>query len=371
MVQGTAHRRLPGLLCRLALALTLPPADAVIFYSTADLDYNTTTPLIHSGATEWDLQGIWGNFLGTPIAPQYFLTARHVGGGIGDSFVVNGALYLTTAFFDNAGSDLRIWQVDHPFPSFASLYTGLSESGQPLLVFGRGTQRGEPVSVPGPSGSEIKGWRWGLADGRKRWGENQVDRIVDGDALVAREAAPSFGVGELLRVYFDSASGPNEAHLSGGDSGGGVFIQEGLSWKLAGINYAVDGSYSLTGDDAGFSAAVFDESGLFVGEAGDWVQRAPGPTPLPGAFYATRVSTHASWIYQVTSGNFPPAPRLFAATDPNGPYVEEQPRLLDVAGQTIALGLNGTTRFYRLSGPAAFTIQSITSAGNTLILKYQ
>lgn len=77
------------------------PARAVLFYSTADPNYNTTAPAGALSDSGWDLQGLWGIFLGTPVAPRYFLTARHIGGTVGDPFLFQGASYVTTAFFDD------------------------------------------------------------------------------------------------------------------------------------------------------------------------------------------------------------------------------------------------------------------------------
>src|SRR5437867_4375374 len=65
-----------------ALLLATIPVHAVIFYADGDPAYNTTAPggsLTNSG---WQFEGIWGGFLGTPIAPKYFITARHVGGSV-------------------------------------------------------------------------------------------------------------------------------------------------------------------------------------------------------------------------------------------------------------------------------------------------
>jgi hypothetical protein len=268
------------------LLLAGPPAHSVLFYSTADPSFNTTAP---SGAltdSGWQFEGTWGAFLGTPIAPSYFITAGHVGGSIGQSFFYGGTPYLTTAFFDDPASDLRIWQVDTPFPSYAPLYSGTEdEVGKGLVVFGRGTQRGSDVLVSGGIGGDLKGWTWGSSDAVQRWGENSVSSIVDGGP----------GLGSLLRVSFDAGAGANEAHLSGGDSGGGVFIQEAGTWKLAGINYAVDGPYRRNLIDPAFNAALFDEGGLFKGGILIPDQLAD----VPGGFYATSISDRNDWIQAV------------------------------------------------------------------------
>jgi hypothetical protein len=221
-------------------------AHAIIFLSTNDTNYNTTTPTGSLTNSGWQYQGTWGNFLGTPIASNHFITAKHVGGSVGDIFTLNGFPYHTTASFADPNSDLRIWQVAETFPAFAPLSSATNEVGKHLVVFGRGTQRGSEVIVSG----ESKGWKWGPGDGVKRWGENDVTAIDD--------EGP--GLGDLLAATFDRGAGTNEAQLSNGDSGGGVFIQNGSEWKLAGINYSVTEPFVSTNgvDDSGFNAALLD-----------------------------------------------------------------------------------------------------------------
>src|SRR5438128_1202823 len=131
----------------LAFLLSIDSARAIIFYSTGDTSYNTTAPsgaLTNSG---WQYEGIWGGFLGTPIAPRYFITAEHVGGSVGQTFVFRGIAYPTTAVYDDPDSDLRIWRVCGTFPDYAQIYTSTNEVGQSCIVIGRGTQRAAPVTT--------------------------------------------------------------------------------------------------------------------------------------------------------------------------------------------------------------------------------
>jgi hypothetical protein len=261
--------------------------DAVIFESTADTNYNTTAPsgaLTNSG---WQYQGSWGTYLGTPIAPQFFIVANHVGGTTNDVFLFNGLPYHPVAAFKTFDSDLTIWQVRETFPFYAPLYTSSDETNKHLVVFGRGTQRGAPVVVDG----QTNGWFWGAPDGVQRWGENDIASITN----------LGVGVGDMLRVVFDGTGGSNECHLSDGDSSGGVFIQEDGVWKLAGINHGVDGEFSNDVDGTAFPAALTDLRGLFQ-------QAGPGPAdwifiddaqPVPSAFYSTRISANLDWIYSV------------------------------------------------------------------------
>src|SRR5438067_1547180 len=117
-------------------------AHAVLFDSTSDPTFNTSAPTGALANSGWQYEGLWGGFLGTPIAPQFFITAEHIGGTVGDTFRFAGVDYATTSVFDDPNSDLRIWQIAGAFPTYAPLYTKTDEVGKNLVVIGRGTQRG-------------------------------------------------------------------------------------------------------------------------------------------------------------------------------------------------------------------------------------
>ena len=273
--------------CVSLVAMGTPRAGAIIFQSTGDTNYNTTAPsgaLTNSG---WQYEGSWGNYLGTPIAPQFFIAANHVGGTTNDVFLFNGLAYHPVAAFKTFDSDLTIWQVRETFPSYAPLYTSSDETNKHLVVFGRGTQRGAPVVVDGLT----NGWLWGTSDSVQRWGENDIAAITN----------LGVDVGDMLRVEFNGNGGSNECHLSDGDSSGGVFIQDNGVWKLAGVNHGVDGEFGNAVDGTVFTAALTDLRGLFQ-------QTGPGPAdwifiddsrPVPSAFYSTRISANLDWIYSV------------------------------------------------------------------------
>ncbi|MEW6158281.1 MAG: hypothetical protein AB1813_12660, partial [Verrucomicrobiota bacterium] len=244
----------PAVLCfLLGLASS---SSGLIFYSTDDPEFNTSAPEGELAGSGWDLQGNWGSVLATPIAPHYFLAARHTAGQIGDAFLFDGRAYTTIAFFDCPQADLRLWKVGGSFPRFASLYEKEDETGRRVVVFGRGTRRGPEIIVETPIGPQLKGWLWGVADHRKRWGENQVTRIVPVIETNSRS-------GDLLQCEFNANAGATEVHLSVGDSGGGLFIDDGTGWKLAGINLGVDGPYRIGINGERISAALFDEGALF------------------------------------------------------------------------------------------------------------
>ena len=270
-----------------AFLVMLAPVRAVIFYGTEDPTVNTTAPTGALAGSGWQYEGQFGSFLGTVIGSNYFITAKHIGGGIGQTFNFNGTTYTTTAVFPDPTSDLQIWQVAGTFPVHAPLFQGVagSEVNLSLVVFGRGTRRGDPLDVGGDS--HLGGWLWGNSDEVQRWGTNVVGSIY---------TDPTFG--RLVRAPFDANAGPDEAHLSSGDSGGAVFVFDinTNSWELAGINLGVDGSFSKSSAGTNpFNAAMFDTTGLFVqSDRGNW-ETAPNPS----AFYATEIAAHKGFIESV------------------------------------------------------------------------
>lgn len=284
-------RRLPifvRLILLLALLGSAPVGGrAVILYRTADPAANTTAPTGPLAGSGWQFEGLWGSFLGTPIAPHFFLSAQHIGQA-GSVFTCGGINYTLVKAIGDPNSDLDLWQVAETFPTFAPLYTKSDEIGKLTLVIGRGTQRGSDRLVNGI----LSGWNWGASDGVQRWGENLVSSIFT--------LAPD---NDFLYGTFDANGLAEEATLSSGDSGGAAFIQDGALWKLAGIHYAVDGPFYLDASgNGGFSAALFDSRGLYVSD-----EASPphyilisGAAPVPAGFYPTRISSKLGWIYSVT-----------------------------------------------------------------------
>ncbi len=300
--------RIVGLLGMLA-----SPASAVIFYATGDPAHNRQ--VAPGGSLEdsgWQYQGLFGSYLGTAISPTHFITAAHVpsspttfvskdyfNGGSDVTYTVNTTANGGVGYWNISGTDLRIYQINETFASYAPLYTGTDELGKDLVVMGRGTQRGTTVTL---SGDDI-GWRWGAADTAARWGTNQVAATV------------SSGGADYLYATFDAAVGGDEAHLSSGDSGGAVFILDGGVWKLAGINYAVDGDwdYNDVVDTNEFRAALYDARGMYVGSDADgWTLVEDEGEPVPSGFYSTRISSYVGDIAAIT-GVPEPTPLIFVA----------------------------------------------------------
>lgn len=269
------------------------PLGAVVLFDTGDTLANTSAPTGIYEDSGWAYQGRYGSFLGTMIGSQYFITAAHIGVSASPTFtsVATDVTYTIDAsanggvgFWNITGTDLRIFKINESFGSWAELYTGGAEAGADLVVFGRGGPRGAEVIA----GGDVQGWYHTASDGVVRWGANDVEDVI------------SYGGAEYLRADFDAVSGLNEATLSSGDSGGAVFILDGGVWKLAGINYGVDGPFDMNdtpGDGSEFHAALFERDGLYTGGGAVW-----NPAPAgSSSFYASRISSSAGQIQAIVA----------------------------------------------------------------------
>lgn len=254
-----------------------------------DVAVNPPTGRLTNSGVQW--LGNLGDTTGTPISPHHFLSANHIGFGSPATFVYQGVTYTTVDSFKVPGADLLVWEVSGTFPTYAPLFEtgGGVELGRHLVVYGGGTDRGADYVY-----GTFRGWKWGApGGGRKRWGENIVADLLN-----------ISGFGDQIYATFDAGAaglGPYECHLSDRDSGGPVFIREAGVWKLAAVNFSVDGYFAENptpplGSDA-FLAALVDCSGLYLDNFdGSPRQLIPGPAPVPTGFYSTRVAPYVAQI---------------------------------------------------------------------------
>jgi hypothetical protein len=277
---------------------------------------------------------------------------------VGDPFYFRGVAYTTVSTTADSVSDFRIWEVAGTFPAWAELYDGLTETGADLMVYGRGSTRGDEVRV----NSALKGWEWGAYDGRMRWGRNKVASI---------STTPNYPSTDVLVVAFNTNGSADEAHIAYGDSGGGVFIKDGTTWRLAGINFVVDGPYNTTSSGTGFNAAIFDEGGLYK-RTGTFVFTPDLPTVQPGNFYATRIKSRISWIQSVLAAPLTPSPAtLVQATSANGTFTSADNATWDSSAKTFRLPLPTGPAFFQIRGAASVTIIGSRLENGMLVLSYQ
>ena len=364
MPQRPISPRFAGLMIALLLGFSESRGLALIFNSTGDATYNTTPPTGSLTNSGWQWQGRWKGATGTPIAPHFFITAGHLGGNVGDTFLFNGVNYVTTGKNASPSSDLIVWQVGATFPSYAPLYTGSAEVGMNAVLFGRGVARGAAVNVAGLGEDALRGWQWmsTATAGTLRWGENTIE-----SAQYFAPNDPFAANGQLLVMDFDrfNGSNSNEVTLGNFDSGGGLFIRDPVDnrWKLAGVNVDAEYAYRLTAGGATFNASIFDIGGLYYDEAGDvvgpvgadpFILGANGVTDTPSHLYSARISANIPWILGIPG--FPPINTAPQISPVSNQTVDEGIPLMvtltgsdaDVPAQTLSYGL--------VSGPPGMTV---------------
>ncbi|MEZ5387476.1 MAG: trypsin-like serine protease [Prosthecobacter sp.] len=272
------------------------PCEAILFYDTGDANHNISAPTGSYENSGWQYEVQYGSFLGTIIGSQYIITAQHIGlqsstivhngifnGGSDVVYNIDASFNGGAGYWDVAGTDLRILKVQELFPYYAPIYTGVLQPGLTLVTHGMGGPRGDEVLV----GGDLQGWKHGVYDGTARWGSNTVDSLY----------ASALGI--LIKSSFSANGTTEEASLSVGDSGGGVFVNDNGIWKLAGVNYSVDGLFdtnTIVGDGSEFDAALFERDGLYQGsDAFGWSAAPPGPSSM----YASSVTSSAATIMTI------------------------------------------------------------------------
>ena len=240
--------------------------------------------------------GQWGGFLGTPIAPHYFVTANHLGNAGGGTFsFANGTATTTNYAVSLAGTmdDLAIWKITGAgaFGLYAPVFYGADEAGQSLVSIGNGTTRGGAITQNG----QLAGWQDGAGGTLRSWQANRVDSVVQAQDI----GAPGGFGGDYLAFSFHrdlDAQGnlldPDAGIFSGGDSGGPTFVLDPSdnAYKLAGINSLVD-TVNNAPNSGPFTAALFDARGFYSGP--DLITDA---SPVPLSSYATRLSSRQDFI---------------------------------------------------------------------------
>lgn len=358
--------RLQGL-C-LLLFITTFSLSAVIFVNTGDPDHNTTPPSNPAEAKAWHLQGTWKTCQGTPIAPQWFLTAKHIGGFVGNVFTFQGKSYTAVARVLDPETDLALWGVSEPFPAFAEIYQRKDEIGKRLLIFGRGEQRGEPVLL----GSEVRGWRQGQGGGFMRWGENIVDQIAGVEDTEPRK------LGELIGATFDRNGLPSEAGLASCDSGGGMFLRQGNVWKLAAVNFGAGGKFKKTEDDEAFFANMLDVGGFFLQKSEDSQQEEffeffeDQDEDIPTNIWGTRLSYRFDWIKETIEAFPNPVQTIHLETSEtiNGPFSESSDWTLIQDPLAIKVFKPTAAQFYRIKASVSLNMLTPRLITNDLLIPF-
>lgn len=293
------------LITSLALFLgTMLDSRAIVIQGATDSSYNTAEPSGPFQDSGWEYQGNWGAFLGTAVSSNYFITAKHVGGAINDSFTYQGVAYTATDYVDHPESsvDLRLWKVAGNFPSWATICAHWQHHREVAIAFGRGSIKGtavtNTVSPPYITFSEQRGWQHASGGGHKRWGQSY---IVSGGSDPEWFSVTDFWG---FHMYYENDPillNTNEFSLALGDSGGGLFVRDRFKWRLRGI--AIGNEYSefrLTESGSNFFASVTNAAGLYDHTGLLYTDEDQFPWVSKSIFADT--TKYAGWIHSIIGG---------------------------------------------------------------------
>ncbi|HAB19851.1 MAG TPA: hypothetical protein PLX89_14935 [Verrucomicrobiota bacterium] len=335
-------------------------AWGVILFGTGDPSAHTTAPEGELARSGWEFQtGPFGS--GTIVGPAEVLTAAHLGWAANLSITWGGLSFPIVAAVDRAGTDLRLLRVSGHFPSWAESYAGTNEVGATVVLYGRGGPRGGAIMAP--EGQRVQGWRWNVPDNQLRWGTNVIEMVVS-----PSEENP----GEHLAAVFSNDAGDDEATVSSGDSGGGVFLRDTDGrWKLAGVMSSVQGAFKIRPEEkTPFFAAIFDRRGLLEEQSpGVWLPDPTAETSPGTVWLATRVAAYSHWLAgELSQATVIPGPRLKSSANLAGPFHEHPAYSLNANTRRITAIPGGDQEFFQLEGEP--TIRTLRRVEGKIELEY-
>lgn len=231
-----------------SLLLATSSARAII---VADYSVATNAPT-GSWNVNWGYVYKYKNSSAAAIGPNWILTAAHVADDAASSTVlVNGTNYYQQEIIFHSASDdpghankadLALVRFDKEFPGYYPLYTGTFPANTSdrlaavLIGYGRtGTVHSTYYNELPPG------------NGVKRWGSQKVDGTDTADYNAVGTTGMTYNDG--IKMMFNLNDTDYEAGVGVYDSGGGTFVNDSGTWKLAGINtvrYGTSTNYTGT-----------------------------------------------------------------------------------------------------------------------------
>ncbi len=215
--------------------LSAPPARALIIFGLDNAGNLTAPPNGAPWANVGEAEGGTGIYIGH----GYVLTASHF--SLPPKIALGGVNYFRDTNFGEVviePHDLRIFKIVNPPPLPTLLLTTVLDDdlNKDCTLIGTGKGKGAFIDT-----LTEKGWFWGGTSTRDmRWGLNKTLPTA------ANRSDSRSGLSYVgLQFRFDqltpagSAEAVNEAALAESDSGSGLFIKFGTTWKVAGVNAAV------------------------------------------------------------------------------------------------------------------------------------
>ena len=202
------------------------------------------------------------------VATNYIITNKHQGGSASSPVVIGSVTYTIDNIWSHPTADLRVVKLHSAnLADYAALHNDANETGQEIVIGGYGRGR-ENTLLKEPS-QRPYGYTWSTDandnNHTQRWCTNKVE---DTDTISNGYTS------DVITADFESLVGSTlyEGTTAEYDSGGGWFIKDGSTWKVAGIVRAV---------------TVHGEPWPDEGES--WFSP-------PDELDAVRISSYAAWI---------------------------------------------------------------------------
>lgn len=225
--------------------------------------------------TAFQYVGQVGGASGVAVGTNKVLTAKHVGGNVGDIFSLAGfGNFTITSRVENPDADFVVLTVAENLPGFYHVtYTDPVPSNQAITMVGYGSS--------GTLRTDGSGYDINLGT-QRRTGTNTVF------GRLTVELPPSFNSPVTGQTSLASTSlvarltQNGDSALAGGDSGGGWFVNEAGEYRLVGVNSFI-GLFGNWTDNYGFSN---DDQNFFGSGAVDLTSYRTflednGVTPVP------------------------------------------------------------------------------------------
>jgi hypothetical protein len=232
----------------IALGLCVTPCHALV------IDNTTTLNETASGTqAPWYNVGSINGASGVYLKNGWVITAHHVvGNSTSASITFNGLTYssigsiITLLNPDSSASDVSLFYIGTTPTNAVSLglVSSLPSTSTLLTLIGYGEHRSGNVTSIAYTGGTANGYLWDGAYS-KSWGLSL--RNSGTDSLVQAPGANAF---EAFSTTFHVTGTSNYTQAALGDSGGGVFVEVGNTWELAGTINAIAGATGQTADTA-------------------------------------------------------------------------------------------------------------------------
>ncbi len=281
---GSQFRWMLSAACAAVIAAMALPARAIIVYDDTG---GSPAGVQNTSAAPDGVGSFVGNYNGgggVLVAPDVVLTTLHLGPAAGGTFVYQGQSYNVDFAEQIGNTQIALMHLSTPTSSAgAQLYSSDPGVAQSAILVGYGGPAG--TAFDGNSATQ-HGFNWTGGTANQTWGTTTTDATVYADGNNATYLGYAFKPVDGSSIY------------SGGDSGGGMFVDDNGTWKLAGVAWSVDGYFTQGSGDPNRApdavAAIYDVPGANLFTLDDNSQFVPATGFEHG--YASQIAPDAATI---------------------------------------------------------------------------